>query len=302
MKYDQASFQARPPNTLCTCITWLSATEIAVGCANGFLAIWDIASFGEEGKSKPSPRSIPAPLLYVYLHQSYILAISCGYPSLPNFLATSSVDGHIRLTDLRAPTTDFVLSNRSRVAPPAIAFSDPLSSFISTEEYDSIRVFPIRVFHIPITIARADTFATCISVGHFHPCVLFGSTDGAVISTNPLRRILYRRIKSNQQTLFRHEWVRQGGGTSRLTEGYKIVTLDFSQQKTVGLGPNIEMGQEEGRKQKGEVKEKEGMAISTVREEEEGVSQIDWNPNLLCGGWVAVGWGSGLVRVQDLAL
>lgn len=80
------------------------------------------------------------------------------------------------------------------------------------------------------------------------------------------------------------------------------MTLDFSQQKTVGLGPNIEMGQEEGRKQKGEVKEKEGMAISTVREEEEGVSQIDWNPNLLCGGWVAVGWGSGLVRVQDLAL
>ena len=44
------------------------------------------------------------------------------------------------------------------------------------------------------------------------------------------------------------------------------------------------------------------MVISTVREEEEGVTQIEWNPNLVCGGWVVVGWGSGLVRVQDLAL
>lgn len=250
----------------------------------------------------PSTRLIPTPLLYIYLHQSYILAISCGYPSLPNFIATSSMDGHLRLTDLRAPTTDFVLSNRSRVAPSTIAFSDPLSSFISTEEYDSIRVFPIRVFHIPITIARADNFATCISVGHVHPCVLVGSTDGGVISTNPLRRILYRRIKSHQQTVFRHEWVRQGGGTIRLTEGYKIVTLDFSQQKAIGLGPNIETGQGEDGKQKEEGKEKEGMVISTVREEEEGVTQIEWNPNLVCGGWVAVGWGSGLVRVQDLAV
>lgn len=244
----------------------------------------------------PSTRLIPIPLLYIYLHQSYILAISCGYPSLPNFITTSSMDGHLRLTDLRAPTTDFVLSNRSRVAPSTIAFSDPLSSFISTEEYDSIRVFPIRVFHIPITIARADTFVTCISVGHFHPCVLVGSTDGVVISTNPLRRSLYRRTKSHQQTVFRHEWARQGGGTNRLTEGYKIVTLDFGQQK------NIETGQGEDRKQKEEEKDKEGMVISTVREEEEGVTQIEWNPNLVCGGWVAVGWGSGLVRVQDLAL
>lgn len=80
------------------------------------------------------------------------------------------------------------------------------------------------------------------------------------------------------------------------------MTLDFSQQKTIGLGPNIETGQEEDKKQKREEKEKEGMVISTVREEEEGVTQIDWNPNLVCGGWVAVGWGSGLVRVQDLAL
>lgn len=80
------------------------------------------------------------------------------------------------------------------------------------------------------------------------------------------------------------------------------MTLDFSQQKTIGLGPNFETGQEGDRKQKGEVKGKEGVVISTVREEEEGVTQIEWNPNLACGGWVAVGWGSGLVRVQDLAL
>lgn len=83
------------------------------------------------------------------------------------------------------------------------------------------------------------------------------------------------------------------------------MTLDFSQQKAIGLGLNVETshgGEDRKQKEEEKEKEKEGMVISTVREEEEGVTQIEWNPNLVCGGWVAVGWGSGLVRVQDLAL
>ncbi|KAL8838742.1 MAG: hypothetical protein Q9170_001991, partial [Blastenia crenularia] len=37
--YATAAFTAKPPSTLCTCITWLSPTDLAAGCANGYLAI-----------------------------------------------------------------------------------------------------------------------------------------------------------------------------------------------------------------------------------------------------------------------
>ena len=46
----------------------------------------------------------------------------------------------------------------------------------------------------------------------------------------------------------------------------------------------------------------EGMVMSTIHEAEEGVTQVVWNPNLACGGWIAAGMGSGLVRVQDLTI
>ncbi len=281
MKYDAAVFQARPPNTLCTCVTWLSATEIAVGCANGFLAVWDITSGDLNQKTKSTASLTPSPLLYIYLHQSYILAISSAYPSAPQFLATSSMDGFMRLTDLRAPSTDYVLSQRSRIASSTIVFSDPLRSFISTEDNDCIRIYPLRCFHIGISFARTDSFPLSLSVGRFHPYILAGCADGTLVSTNPLRRVLYRRLKQYQQTIFRHEWTRQGGGISRLTEGFKVVHVMFKKPEAV---------------------EKDGVVISTIREEEEGVVQVEWNPNLAFGGWVAAGMGSGLVRVQDLAI
>lgn len=40
--------------------------------------------------------------------------------------------------------------------------------------------------------------------------------------------------------------------------------------------------------------------MSTIWEEEGGVGQVGWNPNLGWGGWVAAGTESGFVRVQDL--
>jgi transcription factor C subunit 6 len=45
----------------------------------------------------------------------------------------------------------------------------------------------------------------------------------------------------------------------------------------------------------------EDFVIKTVFQEQ-GVTAVDWNPNLSCAGWLAVAWGSGLVRVQDVAL
>ena len=71
---------------------------------------------------------------------------------------------------------------------------------------------------------------------------------------------------------------------SRITEGYKCEAVNLGHAKN------------------GKEKPRDGNLFSTVYEEESAVTQVVWNRNLRCGGWVAVGMGSGLVRIMDLAI
>ena len=95
-----------------------------------------------------------------------------------------------------------------------------------------------------------------------------------------MRRVLHRREQQYQQTMWHHEWNRSLGGISRITEGYKVETT------------NVNLATK---------KASEGMFV-TIYEKESAVTQACWNPNLTCGGWVAVGMASGLVRIEDLAV
>ena len=301
VKYDQPAFQARPPNTLCTCITWLSATDIAVGSAHGFLAIWDInplnASLPQNTTDATTSLLAPTPWLYLPLHGSYILGVTSAYPTYPHLLITSSIDGYTRLTDLRSPQTDTVVSLRSRIASPLLCFSPALVSLISTEDNDSARAYPLRCFYTSVGFARGGALPLCLSTGHFHPMVLVGCADGALIASNPMRKVLYRKAVQHQQTVFRHEWTRHAGrGVSRITEGYKAESMAFQRatkgskrKKGGGGGGGGGGGDGDG-------------TISTIHEAETAVTQVVWNSNLSCGGWIAAGMGNGLVRVQDLAI
>ncbi len=133
-----------------------------------------------------------------------------------------------------------------------------------------------------------------MDVGKCHATVAAGGADGSVIVTNPMRKILGRREGGYQQCIFKHEWVRrpkaagqegQGErqGISRITEGYKA--------EEVRVGPKSKNGPT-----------REFVMTTTIFEEETAVTALAWNPNVSCGGWLAVGWGSGLVRIQDVAI
>ncbi len=271
MKYNEASFAARPPKTLCTCLTWLSAIDIAVGCATGYVSIYDISGLHP---------SSPDPWFHMPLHQTYVLALTSAYPSFPHLLATSAVDGYLRLTDIRSPKMDSVLSNRSRIAPTTLAYSDPLFCIISSEENDQLRAYPLRRFFSSLTFAHCPALNLVLSVGRFHPTILAACADGSLVAVNPMRRVLARREHQYQQTIFQHEWNRSSGGISRITEGYKVETS------------NVTLSTK---------KASEGSFV-TVYERETAVTQACWNPNLQCGGWMAAGMASGLVRVEDLAI
>ena len=144
-----------------------------------------------------------------------------------------------------------------------------------------MRVYLMRRFFSAMNCARAPSAMLSLAVGHFHPTVLVGCADGSVMVTNPMRRTLNAKVVPHQQVVMKHEWTK---GMSRITEGYKCEAVILGHTKN---------GQERSR---------DGNTFSTVYEEESAITQVAWNRNLKCGGWVAIGMGSGLTRVMDLAI
>ena len=78
---------------------------------------------------------------------------------------------------------------------------------------------------------------------------------------------------------------------SRITEGYKT-------ESPVLAPPKPGLGTENETKSKDVIH----ALYSTIYDEETAVRQVAWNPNEGWGGWAASGTGSGLLRIEDLAI
>ncbi|KAH0552857.1 hypothetical protein GP486_006943 [Trichoglossum hirsutum] len=277
VKYEKAAFEIGGQDTVFTSLAWLSSNLIAVGCANGFAAIFDL---------QHDPEVVPVPFFYEPLHQTYVLSVISGYPSRPHLLITSSMDGSVRLTDIYAPQTDTILSVRSRFGPQALAWCDPVQGVLIGEESNNTRVYPVRRFFSATSCVRHDGMVYSLAVGTAHPMVLSAGADGDVIVTNPLRRTVHLKLWHYQQTWFRHEYSRKAGGVSRITEGFALEKTNLSYTKGGHEAWMVE----------------DGAVLATVFEERSAVTRVCWNPNILFGGLAAAAMGSGLVRVEDLAI
>ncbi|KAL2854395.1 hypothetical protein BJY01DRAFT_205544 [Aspergillus pseudoustus] len=280
-------FEANPPSTVCTCVTWLSPSDIAVGCANGFVAVWNIAP----PSVKPSTNSLENPLPYFYhpIHSTYVLNIASAYPTYPHLVATTSMDGETRLTSLADHEKDVVDATRMRVGSPHLTYSPWLQSFVSSDENDFVRLLTLRRFFTTTAAARLPSTVSALAPSSFwHPSVLLGCTGGFVLATNPLRRLLHSKEKQWQQTWFSHTWVRgkdaRSSGTSRFYDGYRAESISLL------------------RNMMGDRKLINGTMVITIHEEETHVTALSWNPNQSCAGWASAGLGCGLLRIEDLAM
>jgi len=363
VKYDVAPFESKPTDAMCTCVDWLSPTDIAVGCSNGYVAIWKI--FPSEAATKPptlSPVSTgldsdistsrqrdlttgsvgPYPYFYTFLHSTYILAICSAYPTHPHLITTSSVTGYLRLTDIRSPKSDYVVSQRSHWTPNNISYCAALSSFVTYEDGGLLKLYPIRRFWTSVGFAKGDSEALCVAVGRLHPTVLVGFADGTLLAINPFRRFINTRVKAMlQQKVWKHEWARQQLDTtsqqsreetiehgqasspnvsaeepysrgqngqasvpsgqqneqpcpnriSRIIEGYKIEALTLAPIKVSRSTKDIK-----------DTENGLHALWSTIYDAETGIRQVVWNPSEGWGGWAASGMGSGLVRIENLAV
>ncbi len=310
-RYNSAAFEARPlAGNLSTCLTWLSGTDLAIGDSSGHLAIYDICPVRNSNSSDAlhndlrqengvNHRTYPTPWLSIALHSTYILALASAYPTHPSLLMSSSLSGYLRLTSLRAPTTDYVLSVRTYTPPSTLAYCDSIFSAVWAEESsETVRLSGLRCFYASVACESLPgppgPGPGIVDAGKCHSSVAAGGADGSVFITNPQRKVLgNKKAIVYQQCIFKHEWRpteqtgedegRQRQGISRITEGYL--------PDRVWLGPKDKLG-----------KSKETVPTTTIYENETAVTALAWNPNVNFGGWLAVGWGSGLVRVQDVAV
>ncbi|KAL4945047.1 hypothetical protein BDV06DRAFT_59426 [Aspergillus oleicola] len=283
-------FEAKPAPTVCTCVAWLSPSDITVGCANGFVAVWSIAPPFGQLQSEDS-QSSPLPYFYHPVHSTYVLNIAPAYPTHAHLIATTSMDGETRMTSVLDWNKDVVETTRMRVGSPYLSYSPWLHSFISSDENDFARLLTTRRFYTTIAVARLpSTISALASCSPWHPSVLLGCTGGSVLASNPLRRLLHSKEKQWQQTWFSHTWTRgndpnpNSSGTSRFYDGFRAESISLMRNMT------------------GDRKMVNGTMMVTIYEEETHVTALAWNPNQSCAGWAAAGLGCGLLRIEDLTL
>ena len=220
------------------------------------------------------------------------------------------------------PDASFVLSRRNYMPPNAIAYHHALHGCVFPDDGRELVCFTgLRFWGSNINIAEGTGTGGIldIDVGKVHSSVVFGCADGRVVVTNPIRKVVKGDQKVWQVTVFRHEWTKrpqpssvhplqehtgeertekttieqaatERKGISRITELYAPQVANVETNPT---GRNVIVGT--GRSGR-------GSTTLTIYEEETGATAVCWNPNLAFGGWLAIGWGSGLVRVQDVAV
>ncbi|KAJ5728323.1 hypothetical protein N7493_004653 [Penicillium malachiteum] len=269
------AFEAIMPSTICTTVAWLSPSDIAVGCANGFVALWSIL-----------PSSSPDPYLYHPIHTSYVLNITSGYPTYPHLVSTISVDGETRMWSIIDPIGENTNTVRVRLSSSQLSYSPVLQAFCSSDENEYGRLMPIRRFFATNASGRLNSTVSALAPCSFwHPSLLFGGTGGEVMATNPMRRIMYGKEPQWQQMWFIHHWVPgpddNSPGVSRFHEGFRA--------ENPGV---VKSG--EGRPM--------GLSLTTIHDEDTHVTALGWNPNRSCAGWGSAALGCGLLRVEDLTV
>lgn len=328
----RASFESKPQNTVCTCIEWISEDVIVAGCADGHVAAWDLRKDVQD----PQNPEAQLPFFFEILHASYVLTLSAASPARPNILFSSSMDGYVRVTDIRAPDQDFALAPRSRIAYGVIQWLAPIQFLLVADDSNQVKAVNARHMGGSAVVSRHESIPMCMSGGPFHPSVLTGCANGTLDASNPIKRIFdSAKHDTFQQTIFQHEWRRPQLVSNRdeltidsdepsqnddainldRTEQVREEELDFPHglsrfvigQKPVSFkswarNPNKGKSTYSVRPNTTLTDQNMTVTYSTIYEEESAVKCCEWNPNLSAGGWAAAGLGSGLLWIEDLCV
>jgi transcription factor C subunit 6 len=283
-----AAFTAIPSPTISSCMAWLSPTDIVVGCANGWVAVYNLLTYQATSKLGQQEDE-PIPYIYIPLHSTYIMKLETAYPQHPHLISTAAMDGNTRLTSLFDPVKDMVDTQRQRLGTMQISYYPYLQALVSSDENDTVRGLSIRRFFTSTSIGRLPSTISAIANGsRWHPSVMAGCTGGSIYVFNPLRRFMHSKESHFHARWFLHEWA--AGKDTMMPNTSRF--MDDAEVESLSLLRTL----------KGDGKILNGMMTLTIYDEEQHIIDVDWNSNQHCAGWAAAGMGSGLIRVEDLAL
>ncbi|PVI06090.1 hypothetical protein DM02DRAFT_610054 [Periconia macrospinosa] len=300
--YSRAAFDVGFPETIPTCLHWLSGTTISAATAAGNVAVW---SLNREG-AFPTPNVsysqnfTPKPWLYSTMSDTYILTISSGYPSRPYYISITTGDGFSRMFDLRYPTTDKCASARTRMMSTNQDWHEHSQAFVMVDEYFMLKHASVRRYYANSYTMKLESALLCCATSPVQPCILIGGADGTVSASNPTAKVLNTKNPVWQQTWFKHEWRRpvdqlpsqtnRSSFFSTLSKPLTRITEGYKPQK-VGTSGRDEVD-----------RDKELGKLITIYEEPSAITKVAWNPNLKFGTWAVAGTQNGYLRVEDLGI
>jgi transcription factor C subunit 6 len=331
----RVAFESKPPDSMCTSITWASLETIFVGCSNGAVAVWNIANALRQNlKSAESSHatSNARPWFYKRLMSTYILNVESGFPSRPHYLFCNAADGQCNFFDMRDPRADTSGTVRPKTGQLATAWQDVLQGWLIPDEQNSLKASYPRGFSGLEGVTKFDSTVVHLATSINHHVVLAGCIDGTVSCANTLRKMMLAKvIAAEGYTVldwFRYEWRRpitqnltrtDEIGVSLEQNGFKAslpstanldgtpvqASISPKEAKSVPISRFVE-----GLKSKTVAIAGDGTAASSdegripipVFDMHSSISRVCWNPNICCGGWAAAATGSGLIRIEDLSI
>jgi len=321
----EAAFEVSVPQTIPSCLKWLSGTTLAVATAMGTLAIWTLS---RPETFMPNSNIAPRPWYYQRVSETYILTLASGWPSQPHLLSISTADGFASMYDIRTPNADNTTSIRGRTLCITQDWHEHTQSFIASDEHYMLKHNPIRRYYHNLYSMRALSSITRCASSPVQPSILIGGADGRVEASNPIGRITNYKIIPWQQTWFAHEWrgpveklvAKPAGQDVEMSEGGPVGEATASGSATAAEGnriPESFLSQPLARITEGYKAIQPGIQHSTsskkktnpdiavgltVYEEASAVTALAWNPNVKFGTWAVAGMGDGLLRVEDVGV
>lgn len=357
-----------PSHTIFSCFTLPSHEDLVVGGADGAVRLYNLHPDSDAGELEPYTT--------IQIHNTYIMNIAVAF-DLPYYLASSSANGEMILTDLRSPQQDRVRLHKSRLPTRNLTYLPHTRIFLSTSDASgnseahgtsltTVIGQNLRHFYHSNTLMRlpeASGIATILATSPFHPIVLVANAAGSVFASNLLRRLLPTPSKDESgggfmMKLFETDWIPlkqdelaeeqngvtgndldqnvHGGGHSAVrtkpthrfiphpTEAPRKPNADTDVFHGANTRPGITRIYEHFRPErielntygqnhtgsKGRSKNKgqriadntpNAASYQIICHEEQAVTAMAWNGVGRFAGWAAVAWGSGILRIQDMA-
>ncbi|KAK5095378.1 hypothetical protein LTR70_003542 [Exophiala xenobiotica] len=352
-----------------SCFALPSHEDLIAGGADGAVSLYNLHSHSSDGELQPYAT--------ISIHNTYIMNIAVA-SDLPHFLASTSANGEMVLTDLRAPHQDRVRVHKSRLPTRNLSYLPHTRTFLSTSDASGnseahgtslsiVVAHNLRHFYHSNTIMKlpeASGIATVLASSTFHPIILAANAAGSVFVSNVLRRLLPTILKdergggfmmklcevawipvqqetstkeaesASEDTNAQHSQTGDASGSTSEKPTHRFVTdpmevppkpepeidlfhgpdtrsgiariHEFFQPERIEL---LTFGQDHtGKKSKTKNKDERraenvpsAASYQIICHEEQAVTAMAWNGNGRCAGWAAIAWGSGLLRIQDLA-